>query len=637
MLRARSRPASIVVSPWKIKSPPPRPLVIFDGECDFCRFWIERWRRQTGESVDYTPLQEEWVGKTFPEIPRDALEKALHLVMPDGTVYSGAGAVLRALSGGLPGRGLVWCYETLPGVAPAAETFYGLVARRRSFFSFWTRLFWGYGSGPAQFQVATRWFLRALGLVYLIAFWSLGVQLNGLVGSHGLDPASELMTAARRQLGGPDWRSVHLLPTFCWWGASDTFLRTQWLAGVLCGVFVVAGLLQGPMLVCLWGLYLSLTTVGGDFMAFQWDNLLLETGFLAIWIAPWRFWAGRDKTTEPNRLARWLLWWLLFRLMLASGWVKLLSGDQTWRNLSALDYHYQTQPLPTPLAWYAHQLPHWSQAVCTGVMFFIELVLPVAIFLPRRLRHASGIGLACLQLLILLTGNYTFFNLLTLALILLLFDDAFFGVKASAEVRPVLPHPRRRLRTGFLTPIAAVVGLVTLSPTASMFGWRDAGGSWVRDLAAWVAPFRTINSYGLFAVMTTVRREIVIEGSMDGRVWTEYEFRDKPGGVKRRPRFVAPYQPRLDWQMWFAALGSPRGNAWFSALMTRLLEGEPETLRLLAGNPFPQQPPQFVRARLYEYRFTSFKERGAGLGWWRRELRGEYFPMVSRRVVRDFR
>jgi hypothetical protein len=242
------------------------------------------------------------------------------------------------------------------------------------------------------------------------------------------------MSAARSQIGGPDWNTVRILPTLCWWDTSDGFLAFQWRAGLVCGLGLAGGVLQGPLLLLLWILYLSLTTVGGDFLSFQWDNLLLETGFLAIWLAPWKLWSGWGRPPAAPRAARWLLWWLLFRLMFASGWVKLLSGDETWRNLTALRYHYQTQPLPTPLAWYAHHLPAGVHTFCAGAMFFIEMVLPFAIVLPRRLRHTAGFGFALLQVVILLTGNYTFFNWLALALVLLLFDDAFF-------TRPPPPPP----------------------------------------------------------------------------------------------------------------------------------------------------------------------------------------------------
>jgi predicted DCC family thiol-disulfide oxidoreductase YuxK len=620
--------------------------VIFDGDCRFCRFWIGRWRARTGGAVDYEPLQSDLVRARFPELPRESLEEALHLVLTDGRVFSGAEAVLRALSRGAGGRGLVWCYEVLPGFAPASEAAYRLAARNRPFLSYCTRALWGLESGTPGFEVSTRWFLRGLGLIYVIAFWSLGIQLAALAGSHGLEPAQDLMRAARRELGGPGWRSVTLLPTLCWWNDSDGFLRFQWLAGASLGVCAVLGFFQGPVFLLLWVLYLSLVTVGGDFLGFQWDALLLEAGLLAVWLAPWKVWPRWKAPRSPPALIRRLFWWLLFRLMFLSGSVKLLSGDETWRNFTALDYHYQTQPLPTFLAWYAQRFPEVLQKVSLSLMFFIELALPFALVLPRRARHAAGLGFVALQLFIMLTGNYTFFNLLTIALVLLLFDDAFFRRPASAPAPAGAGTAKGRRRAALLlrglwfatlVPAAVIIVMVTVWEMAGTFGHRGTRIPWAQELAVRASPFRSINSYGLFAVMTRRRDEIVIEGSADGSAWSEYEFPYKPGDVRRRPRFVAPYQPRLDWQMWFAALGSARQSGWFGALMTRLLQGTPEVLALLENNPFPRKPPLFVRAWLYEYRFTTAAERAAGEGWWHRDLESKrlYFRIFSLSMISD--
>jgi hypothetical protein len=400
----------------------------------------------------------------------------------------------------------------------------------------------------------------------------------------------------------------------------------------------------------LWLLYLSLATVGRDFLGFQWDNLLLEAGFLVIFFAPLQWLPRAAHETPPSRIFLWLLRLLLFKLMFSSGCVKLLSGDPNWRNLTALTFHYQTQPLPTWLGWYANQLPLWFHKFSCAAMFGIEIGAPFLIFAPRRIRFLGGAALVSLQMLILLTGNYTFFNFLALALCLLLLDDFIlqkfaprraFGTPNTVSARtenkakraePVLGAPGCRRWPHVITiPLAVVVIIISLFQVAAMFDARS--GLWfpAAYLDAQLAPFRTINSYGLFAVMTTERREIIVEGSNDGTNWLAYEFKYKPGDVTRRPGFIAPFQPRLDWQMWFAALGSPRQNPWFENFCERLLQGSPEVLALLEKNPFPGKPPRFIRAEFYDYHFTNADERHATGAWWRREFLGEYLPPVSLR------
>ncbi|MGH7967178.1 MAG: lipase maturation factor family protein, partial [Limisphaerales bacterium] len=348
----------------------------------------------------------------------------------------------------------------------------------------------------------------------------------------------------------------HLLPTLCWFGASDGFLKFQCGAGCGLALLLMAGVAPPLCLALMWALYLSLTTVGSDFLAFQWDNLLLEAGFLAIFFAPFQWLPNRSRARPPPRLALWLLRVLLFKLMFLSGVVKLTSGDPTWRNLTALSYHYQTQPLPTWIAWYAHQAPMWFQKLSCGLMFAIELVAPWFIFLPRRPRMAAGVALALLQLFILLTGNYTFFNWLTLALCLLLFDDFRLGrlwLREPHAIEPRHPSPSQVSTTPgrFMVISVAIIFLsVSLLQILAAFGPLPRWTSPVVAVYRWLSPFRTVNNYGLFAAMTTERPEIIIEGSTDGREWKEYEFRYKPGNLTRPPQFVAPYQPRLDWQMW---------------------------------------------------------------------------------------
>jgi hypothetical protein len=468
-----------------------------------------------------------------------------------------------------------------------------------------------------------RLFLRLLGIVYLIAFVSLGTQIDGLVGSRGILPVAPFLEWVKAQVGG---RGYWLLPTLAWIDSSDAFLRFLCFGGAVLAVLVILELAPAPALVLCWAFYLSLVSVGQVFLGYQWDSLLLETGLLAVFLAP--LGVRPRPGPAPSPVAVWLLRWLLFRLMFGSGVVKLLSGDPNWRGLTALQFHYETQPLPTLLGWWAHQLPPWFQALSTLLMFAVELVVPFLVFGPRRLRLVACASFLALQGLIAATGNYTFFNLLAAALALLLLDDAALpGPRREPPPAAGLPWPRF-----VLWPVA---GLLALASIAELLGTFGLGLGPITDLERALGPLRSVNSYGLFAVMTTSRPEIEVEGSDDGVAWRSYAFRYKAGDLGRAPRFVAPHQPRLDWQMWFAALGDCQGNPWFVQFLERLLEGSPPVLDLLAANPFPDHPPRLVRARLWDYRFTTRAEHASTRRYWRREPKGLYCPVLS--LTRDFR
>lgn len=612
----------------------------------------------TGDAVDYLPFQEPQIAARFPEIPREQFDTAVQLIETDGAVFSGAEAVFRALAKNARRRWALRGYERSLAFAQVAERAYEFVATHRTGFSRLTRWLWGrHVEQPDYFL--TRWiFLRALGLIYLIAFVSLWTQISGLIGHNGILPTDQFMSAVKQECAarGLGLERFHLLPTLCWFNASDGFLHFQCAAGVALSVLLIIGFAPAPCLALLWLLYLSLVTVGQDFLSFQWDNLLLEAGFLAIFFAPlkllpvWnavptRRFQGADTSTHskilraapPSRLVLWLLRLLLFKLMFSSGCVKLLSGDPNWRNLTALTFHYYTQPLPTPLAWYANQLPLWFQKFSCAAMFGIELGAPWLIFFPRRIRFFGAAAMALLQILILLTGNYTFFNWLTLALCLLLLDDFALQTFLPPRLRTRFNDSTIRQSAKIKWPRAVIVPLTVIILSASGFQLAATLGCRSPLLVplAWVAeqlaPLRTVNSYGLFAVMTTERREIIVQGSNDGTNWLTYEFKYKPGDVDRRPVFVAPFQPRLDWQMWFAALGDVRQNPWFVNFCGRLLQGSPNVLALLKRNPFPDKPPRYVRAEFYDYRFTDFAERRATGAWWKRKFIGEYLPPISLR------
>jgi predicted DCC family thiol-disulfide oxidoreductase YuxK len=605
-----------------------KPTLVYDGDCSFCRLWVDRWRALTGDRVRYAPWQE--AAGEFPEIPREAFVRAVHLILPGGEVFSAAHAVLRSLAL-VPGYGwMLWLYQHVPGAAWAAESFYGFVARHRNPLYRLTRVFWGRHFERPTFSHATWVFLRLMGAVYFVAFLSLATQVLGLIGQNGILPAKEFLALVNSRVGSERY---WFFPTLAWLNSSDTMLQVMSVSGMIGSLLLIFDIAPILLLSLLWMLYLSLVTVGQDFLAFQWDSLLLEAGFLAIFIAPWHLWPPRAAKASPPRAPRWLLWFLLFRLMFSSGVVKLASGDPTWRNLTALEYHYYTQPLPTPIAWYIHLAPAWFQHGSVVFMFCIELAVPFLIFAPRLWRFVGGGCLILLQLLIALTGNYAFFNLLTLALCVLLFDDAFlarFFPRARMErLRVAASNPRQSsLRRWATAPIALIVfaaGLLQLADTLSIEWLPPMAFQLLSDLQ----PVRIVNGYGLFAVMTTSRPEIIIEGSNDGETWQDYEFKFKAGDLRRAPRWIEPLQPRLDWQMWFAALGDYRRSPWFSQLMRRLLEGSPPVLGLLERNPFPQSPPRFLRALIYDYQFTDWSERRGQGEWWHRRLLGGYFPTVA--------
>jgi lipase maturation factor 1 len=485
--------------------------------------------------------------------------------------------------------------------------------------------------------------LRGLGVVYLSAFGSLAVQLDGLIGSHGILPAAEYLDRAVRffETKASAYRQ---LPTLLWLDASDRALHALCWGGLGLSLLMIAGFLPGPCLALLWVFYLSLTVAGQDFLSFQWDMLLLESGLLALLLAPWGWRLGRARD-EPARFAVWLFRWLVFRLMFLSGVVKLTSGDPVWLSWRALDYHYWTQPLPAWTSWYIHQMPAWFHWLSVGFMFYAELIAPFFVFWPRILRRIGFGSIVLLQLLIAATGNYGFFNLLAIVLCVSVLDDrdledlvtimrrkgeASRGGEVPQEgealSKPQTVRPWSLPRRIVVGMIGGILVAVTAAQTIEPVWPRTMVPMPIQMLAEWIEPLRSANPYGLFRVMTRERPEITLEGSDDGETWKPYRFRWKPCELDRRPRFTTPHMPRLDWQMWFAALGGDCRNApWFLRFELRLLEGSPEVLALLRENPFPDRPPRYLRARLSRYTFTEWDARD----WWNSAVAGWYCPMIS--------
>ena len=623
--------------PLRVAAPPPKPLLIWDGDCHFCRLWIERWREMTHGEIDYTTSQE--IAARFPEIPSDQFQKSVVFVDQDGEVFVAAEAVYRSLRGQSSKRWMSWGYDRIPGFAAISEIAYGFIARRRKLNSVVTRLLWGNDVRPPTYFIARRWFLRALGFIYLIAFVSLWVQIDGLIGANGISPVSEFLPAAHAQLGS---NAFSTLPTLCWFNSSDVFLHFLCGGGVVLSLLLIFGMAPAVSLLGLFVFYLSLTIAGQTFLSFQWDILLLETGFLAIFFAPWQLWSTGNlwwpgsaipATAEPvSRAGLFLLKLLLFKLMLMSGVVKLTSGDDCWWNLTALDYHYWSQPLPTVFAWWGDQHAEWFKKFSVAFCLVVEIIVPFFIWAPRRPRILAAGLMIFLQIAIAVTGNYCFFNLLSIALCLLLIDDVAWPRWVGTARGAVHGAPSgRALPLARWATITLVILILPLNAWLIFTAFKpEARWPWAISFTyRQVEPFRIVNGYGLFRVMTKERREIVIEGSADGIDWAPYEFKWKPGDIMRAPGWCAPHQPRLDWQMWFASLGTPQQNPWFMRFLEKLLEGSPPVTKLLQRNPFPDKPPRYLRALFYDYRFTTAEEHRQSGAWWQRRELHEYVPTVS--------
>jgi len=653
----------------RVASPPPRPLMVWDGDCRFCGGWVRRWQHITRDEVDYEPYQS--VGNRFPEIAAAQYAREIHLIFPDGRVVRGAAAVFEALNT-VPGHS--WelkLYHRVPLFAKASEVFYRGVATNRSFLSLLTRIFWGDPGTRSTYRFSGMLFLRMLGLIYLIAFVSFWTQSAGLVGDHGLIPVKDYFDAIKLQVSSGGFDRFMVAPSLLWLSPDSAGLNAICGTGVGCALLVMMGLVPGwAMLGCVLTYGSLRGGVPPPFLDFQWDLLLVESGLVALLVAPWGFWQKPMAPREPPAIGRWAVWWLLFKLMLMSGLVKLLWNDtgpgpanpdwlrhfvsyitsvpigkNTWLDGTALQYHYFTQPIPSATSWWFAHRPDWFQSVSVWTCMVIELFVPFAFFGPRRLRHLAAMLQIFLQVMFLISGNYGFFNLLTIVLCLPLFDDTFWPARVRSfiergTIRKKFTEPSlakiifrrsgvilRAIVAGFIL----LIGLVQFvqewracprpapaepsKPAEPGFLGRMETQSWQTiELAADRArQIGLINRYGLFRVMTTERPELVIEGSNDGQTWKEYEFVWKPGDPMREPSFSTPHMPRLDWQMWFAALDiyGSRGTSspqWLGLFCNQLRVGNPNVLGLLDHNPFPNAPPKLLRIVLYLYKFTTPEE-----------------------------
>jgi hypothetical protein len=485
-------------------------------------------------------------------------------------------------------------------------------------------------------QLIARWiFLRAMGAIYFSAFLALLFQIRGMIGPQGILPAGEYLEKVR---GLGSAMRIWYAPTVLWCGSSNHALMALVWVGLVASLLVVANVAPRISLaVCFVG-FLSFIAVSQDFGQYQSDGMLLEAGFLSLFVAPGGFWPGLGRKSLEIRAAWLLLLWEWFRIYFESGAVKLLSGDPTWRNLTAMYEYYQNGPLPTWIGWYLQHLPHWFQRATAGATLGMELVLVWMAFLPRRWKIACFCIVTVWQAVVIATANYAFLNYLVVVLAVLLLDDRalrrFVPARWRGSVEGEEARAAKALRplAGIGVAVAAVlltwIAYATTAEMVWMF-WREA--PLPSSPVAALEPLRIANQYGLFAVMTPHRYEIEFQGSNDGKTWTAYTFRFKPQDVNERPGMYAPYQPRFDWNLWFASL-----TTWQHALIVplteeRLLEGDKDVLALFRGNPFAAAPPKMVRAVLWQYWFSTPKEKRAQGAWWTRKFLGTYAPTIVRR------
>lgn len=473
-----------------------------------------------------------------------------------------------------------------------------------------------------DYEQASWLFVKGLALVYVAAFLSLAVQIEGLAGADGILPFGVFLEQGFAKHGYAAWLR---LPNLFWFNSSDVALQGAAIAGALLALLLLLGWgRQRQILILLFVSYLSLYHAGQVFTNFQWDFLLLESGFLAIFLVD-----------GPTRLVVFLYHWLLFRLRFLSGFSKLASGDPSWSSFTTLNYYFETQPLPHVGSWYAHQLPQWLLKTGVGFTFFAELIVPFFIFLPRPFRVFAASTTILIQLLILATSNHNFINLLTILLCLFLLDDRIVGkllpparrFRQLDLFRTGFPSLRLRVLSGAAAVLILAISITQIYPMLT----RHALPSALYGFSTLGPRYGIGNVYHVFPTMQTERQELQIAGSYDGVNWQPYVFRYKPGALDQVPKFIVPHQPRLDWMMWFVPPQRRDMMPWFMRFLDALAANKPAVGKLLADNPFQGRvPPRFLRVDAYRYHFTTPKERAESGNWWKAEYLGE-FPNVPPR------
>ncbi len=465
----------------------------------------------------------------------------------------------------------------------------------------------------SSYQLTRAYFKKTLGFIYLIAFFSTAMQFRGLIGEHGLLPIHLFL------------KQIHFWdsPSLFWFNASDMFVGSVVWVGVALSIFVISGLserlgnvVSASAWTLLWLFYLSVVNVGQTFYSFGWETMTLEAGFLAIFLG--------SEEVQPATSVVWFLRWVLFRLMFGAGLIKM-RGDACWRDLTCMFYHYETQPIPNPLSWHFHHLPHGYLKFQTLYTHFIELVIPWFYFVPGPLGWIAGILTIVFQGCLILSGNLSWLNYLTIVIAISCFDDVFLS-KITRVKLPVTKAPTL-FRKRILMLFVGVVLCLSIRPALNLFSAHQM-------MNASFEPLHLVNTYGAFGSVTKNRDEIILEGTDDHvitkqTVWKEYEFKAKPGDIHRQPPIVAPYHRRLDWLMWFAAMSDWRYHPWLINLINKLLRNDAEILKQMDKNPFPNHPPYAIRAVLYHYRFTTPEEKDKTGDWWVRKAARLYLPPLS--------
>jgi hypothetical protein len=470
--------------------------------------------------------------------------------------------------------------------------------------------------------------LRLLGCVYAVAFLVAAKQILPLIGSHGLLPVDSFLKQVQHASGSPAAGFVRL-PSLFWFAHSDAVLQLAAWIGFVLACVVVAGYANAMVMAALWLLYMSFVHVGQDWYGFGWEIQLLETGFLAIFLCP--LLDGRPVPKRaPPVVVLWLFRWLIFRIMLGAAFIKL-RGDSVWHDFTALYYHFETQPIPNPLSRWFHFLPHWI--LQTGVLFnyLAELIAPWFVFYPRSARRVAGVVIVLFQITLIIGGNLSFLNWLTIIPALACFDDGFWAkllpralVNRAPTTTATTAQPSRPMQRAAWM-VAAIVCVMSVQPVINLISPRQIMNTSFN-------PLDLVNTYGAFGRVGRERLNVVFEGTdadvPDARaVWKAYPYQALPVTLNRMPRQIAPYQPRLDWQMWFAAMGTPDKYPWTLHLVWKLLHNDPGTLSLFGENPFPEKPPRYIRAMLYRYQFA--RPGNPEGNWWQREELKLWLPPMS--------
>lgn len=464
---------------------------------------------------------------------------------------------------------------------------------------------------PENYSISLALFLRLLGFIYFVVFFPFLFQIKGLLGSRGILPVGPFLQSVKRILGK---KAYYTVPTIFWYNHSDKALVGVIWSALLFSVLLMLNIFSPLMLLLLYGLHLSIVSTGQDFLSFGWEMFLLEITCNAFFLS---------LTETPNLMMFLSLNLLLFRFHFQAGAVKLQSCDVNWRNFTGLAFHYLSQPLPNATAWLVYKLPLWFHKFSTGFMFFVELIIPFALFGTEEMRLVVWILFVGLQLIIWATGNFSYLNHMTVVFSTILLSNRY--------LKPIFGEPPELNASPIYINIALSVIGTTLVLLQLMNLWSNLVKpvAFFRKIQHKLSPFHIINRYGIFAVMTTKRYEIVVEGSYDGKEWKEYLFKYKPSEINRRPRRISPYQPRLDWQAWFLPFSDFEDNTWFQLFLAKLLQGENEVISLLRHNPFPDKPPQYIRAVVYDYVFTDFKTLRQTGNWWKRTYLGAYSPTLQ--------